>query len=204
MVAGASIGSASVVGRIMLARANAREGHSWRSDCVNTVMLPLNVASTKTCDVKDLSPGQFFFHATSGELALAVAMERKENHSPWLNLSGAAAFRLDSSVASRRKMVFALGVDPEAVRLRIAHTSAPVGYSDHILGQLIFDSEDGPSIATGCPDGEYAYDRHTAVVGSWRISQVNDGRLGVVDDWALSMVDEAGEWVDLVRRYKRL
>jgi hypothetical protein len=165
-------------------------------------MLPLNISDTKVCDRKDLSPGQLFFHAVNGVFVLAIAIEADERHSPWLDLSGDSVFQLDSSMASHRKTVFALGVDPKRIRLRIAHGAAPVRYSEHTLGQLIFDSEDGPCIATGWPERENANYQNTVPLSSWRVSQVNDRRAGVIDDWALSFVDEAGEWVDLVTRNK--
>jgi hypothetical protein len=165
-------------------------------------MLPLNLSRTKVCVLANLEPGRFFYHMGPRGHQLAVSLTPNPRHHPWLILSGELAFRIDQTEEPDHLSVLALGIGSGNVRLRVMADSPPAAYGEHIFGQVLFDMDDGPSIASAWLGQNRDSFGVTVALNSWRPSRLNAAKGGVVDDWALSFVDEAGEWVDLVTRHK--
>jgi len=163
-------------------------------------MLPLDIATTEVVDLSTLKTGQFFFHESNGTFDLGVSLASDGKNFPWLSLSGASAFVLNSVRSGQRKLVLALGFDLSAVRLRIAEGITPVKYVDHTIGQMVFDRESGPSIAVRWTNHEAGDHQTTVALRSWQATSLCDARDGALNNWTLSFLDESGSWVDLVSR----
>jgi hypothetical protein len=163
-------------------------------------MLPIDTASTKVVELSTLKPGQFFFHRSGSQFQLGVYLVSDEVYCCWLNLTGFDAFTLARFPARNRERVLRLGISPDTVRLRIEGARPPEEYSDHQMGQLVFDSDLGACIAVQWPDMDPQHYRHIVSVDSWQRGQLATPSGGVINSWALSVVDEAGQWVDLVSR----
>ncbi len=163
-------------------------------------MLPLDIAKTRIVELSTLNPGEFFFHKSSGEFHLGVLLIGDEQHCQWLKLTGPNAFTLARLPSRGREKVLRFIAVHNALRLRIKGTDSPKQYSDHQVGQLIFDSEVGACIAVQWPDMDPQHYKHVVAVDSWNSGQMASPSGGVLDNWAISFVDESGQWVDLVSR----
>lgn len=163
-------------------------------------MLPLDIAKTKIVELSTLKSGEFFFRKSNGEFQLGVFLIGNEQYCQWLKLTGPDAFTLARLPSREQAKVLRLIAAHNTLRLRIENTDSPKQYSDHQIGQLIFDSEVGACIAVRWPDMDPQHYKHVVAVDSWSPSQLESPSGGVLDNWAISIVDESGQWVDLISR----
>ncbi len=163
-------------------------------------MLPLDVTKTNIVELSTLKPGEFFFRKSGNEFALGAFLGGDEQYCQWVTFTGSDAFTLARLPSRERARVLRLGLAPDAVRLRIDQTQPPKQYSDHQIGQLIFDSDLGACIAVRWPDLDAQHYKHVVAVNSWNSGRVESPSGGVMDSWTLSIVDESALWVDLISR----
>jgi len=168
----------------------------WRQEG-NCIMLPVDLARISAQHVGILKPGQFFLHRELG--ATSLAMRLNEEAAWWVNFTGSKAFRL-SALDHGRMTVLALGIEPERVKLRIDQTSTASNFTEHRIGQLLFDEEGKAGIAVVWGDDKDPQEYKNVVrLDGWHLDSIWQPRC-IFDRWALSYLDEAGQWVDLVRR----
>lgn len=163
-------------------------------------MLPHGIKDLRVVELTAVKPGSFFFHIEKSKSVLAVAMVRHDEAKPmWLNLDGPFAFELqETAKTSYVKRVLVLNV-PDRLQLRIDHTSLVASNEVHQIGRLVVDEEDAACIAAVWPHLEKEGYRNAVALKSWIQTQLGDSRF-VFDTWALSYVDDSGQWIDLVKR----
>ena len=92
-----------------------------------------------------------------------------------------------------------LPYEPEQLRIRIDESSSSDDFGEHHLGQLLVSADNGLCIAAEFPDLANKNYRNVANLKGWKLDRVSEPRFAF-NRWALSVVDEAGQWVDLVKR----
>ncbi len=163
-------------------------------------MISIGMAAATATDLRQLEPGQLFLYEADGLHAIAVAMRQEGAFAPWLTLRGDAAFQLRVLERAHQQLrVLALGIDANGLTLKIDPSHVASKNSEYQVGQLIFPTEGVASIAAEWPEHRGKGYNNVVTLGKWEHSQDQPPSFRV-GKWALGFADQAGHWVDVVKR----
>lgn len=164
-------------------------------------MLPFDLASLAAAKLSNLKTGDFFLYESNNDpSAIAVVLpplDDDEVH--FMTLTGSEAFKLRTVEDAERSDVLPLRLDAKRIKLRIDLNSGVKRQGGFAIGRIVFGGSMHAAIAGTYHD--LPYDRYYNAVSlkDFDVHQVATPRF-VYDKWALSYIDDAGQWTDLVRR----
>jgi len=147
--------------------------------------------------ISQLEPGQFFIAGDTNGSFVGLRIKDVQGNPAWLILTGENAFQFDMAQRGS-KAAFKISIPTGGIKLRVDQASI-ASNSDHRVGQLVVDAANSAGIAALWPDLADKNYRNIVRIDTWAQSN-RDGDALLFDRWALSYVDEAGQWVDIVRR----
>jgi hypothetical protein len=171
-------------------------------------MHALDPQTFRPVTVADIKPGDIFYIYETGALIPAVGIDvHDENKRVWLRLAGPKAFLFDEARNTNAKMVLRLPLEAQRVRLRVDFSCLSTSdESQHHIGQVATDQSDGVWIHGAWPqsdmDARREY-RQGARLAGWQYGANYQPRLRF-DRWALSYIDDAGEWITIAAREPEL